>query len=173
MIILKPLSIENVKSFYNWINDEEVIKYSLSSFAQMKTKSAIDKWFLSLLSDENDLNLGIFLDSTNELIGYAGLCKISPSNQSAEYFIFIGAREQWGRGLGTAVSKQILHKGFIDYNLNRIMLTVSEPNVGGFKAYQKAGFQLEGRLREASLRDGQFHDKLIMSLLKSEWTEGT
>ncbi|SNR54751.1 GNAT family N-acetyltransferase [Hymenobacter mucosus] len=49
------------------------------------------------------------------------------------------------------------------------MLTVSEPNVGGVKAYAKGGFKLEGRLREACLRNGQFHDKLIMSVLKAEW----
>jgi RimJ/RimL family protein N-acetyltransferase len=35
------------------------------------------------------------------------------------------------------------------------MLTVSEPNVGGVKAYAKAGFKLEGRLREACLRNGR------------------
>ncbi|TGD81532.1 GNAT family N-acetyltransferase [Hymenobacter wooponensis] len=49
------------------------------------------------------------------------------------------------------------------------MLTVSEPNIGGVKAHTKADFKLEGRLREACLRHGQFHDKLIMSVLKAEW----
>ena len=47
--------------------------------------------------------------------------------------------------------------------------TVSEPNLGGLKAYEKSGFIIEGRLREASFRDNEFHDKLTMSILKSEW----
>ena len=49
------------------------------------------------------------------------------------------------------------------------MLTVSEPNIGGIKAYEKSGFRIEGRLREAVCRNNVFHDKIVMSLMKSEW----
>ena len=49
------------------------------------------------------------------------------------------------------------------------MLTVSELNTGGVKAYTKAGFVVEGRLRQAACRHGVFHDKLVMSVLKAEW----
>jgi RimJ/RimL family protein N-acetyltransferase len=52
---------------------------------------------------------------------------------------------------------------------NRVFLTVSEPNIGGRKAYKNAGFKFEGQLRQACLRDNEFHDKIIMSVLKSEW----
>ncbi|WP_348721651.1 GNAT family protein [Tenacibaculum sp. 190130A14a] len=37
------------------------------------------------------------------------------------------------------------------------------------KAYEKVGFTYEGNLREACFRDNAFHDKIIMSVLKSEW----
>ncbi|WP_321282548.1 GNAT family protein [Marinifilum fragile] len=40
--------------------------------------------------------------------------------------------------------------------------------MGGVKAYQRAGFKLEGRLRQACYRNGEFHDKLVMSVLKEE-----
>ncbi|MDQ2795507.1 MAG: GNAT family N-acetyltransferase [Bacteroidota bacterium] len=49
------------------------------------------------------------------------------------------------------------------------MLTVSESNTGGLKAYTKAGFIVEGRLRQAACRQGVFHDKIVMSVLKAEW----
>ncbi len=75
----------------------------------------------------------------------------------------------WGKGIGTEVTEQILKIGFSENKLNRIMLTVSEPNIGGIKAYERAGFKIEGRLRQASFRDNEFHDKLIMSILKLEW----
>ncbi|WP_299104106.1 GNAT family protein [uncultured Tenacibaculum sp.] len=47
------------------------------------------------------------------------------------------------------VTKEILNIGFKEYDLNRIFLTVSEPNIGGVKAYKKDGFKYEGNLREA------------------------
>lgn len=169
MIELKPLLAEHVSFFYKWIADEEVIRYSLSGFQKMKTTAHIDAWYDVLLEDGATYQKGIFLKGTDQLIGYAGICDISESNRSGEYFIFVGDKQEWGKGIGTEVSKQILQVGFEELNLNRIMLTVSEPNAGGVKAYEKAGFKLEGRMHEACYRDGAFHDKLIMSVLKREW----
>jgi len=169
MIKLRTLVKKDVSPFYKWINDEEVVKYSLSLFTKINTKKEINKWFSSLINDKNSNNLGIYLDATDELIGYTGFCNISKTNKSGEYFIFIGEKEAWGKGIGTKVTEKILKIGFIEHQLNRIMLTVSEPNIGGLKAYKKAGFKIEGRLREASFRDNKFHDKFIMSILKSEW----
>ncbi len=169
MITLRTLSKLDISPFYNWINDEEVIKYSLSLFRKINTKKEIEDWFFELIKNKKNITLGIFLDATNELIGYAGICDISETNKSGEYYIFIGEKKFWGKGIGTEVTQKIVEIGFNKYDLNRIMLTVSEPNVGGLKAYEKSGFKIEGRLREAAFRDNKFHDKLVMSVLRSEW----
>ncbi len=169
MITLKLLSKIDVTPFYKWINDDKVIRYSLSLFEKISTKKDIDKWFEELINDKKNINLGIFIENTNELIGYTGICDISKTNKSGEYYIFIGEKKMWGKGIGTEVTEQILKIGFAENKLNRIMLTVSEPNIGGIKAYERAGFKIEGRLRQASFRDNEFHDKLIMSILKLEW----
>ncbi len=171
MFQLKPLDPSDVKYFYQWLNDDEAIQYSLSLFQKISSEKEINNWFVNsvLFKEDKTLNLGIYLDNGNKLIGYTGLCNISKENKSGEYFIFIGDKNMWGRGIGTLITKQILKIGFINFNLNRIYLTVSELNTSGLKAYQKAGFVDEGRLREANFRKGKFHDKIIMSVLKSEW----
>jgi RimJ/RimL family protein N-acetyltransferase len=169
MVKLAPLHPEHVAHFYSWLQDPDVTQYSLSAFQHMKTTEQIDQWFAATLAQTNSLNLGIYLGETNALIGYAGLTGISATNHAGEYFIFIGEKAQWGKGIGTAVTKQILHLGFTRHQLNRIMLTASELNTGGVKAYTKAGFVVEGRLRQAACRQGVFHDKLVMSVLKAEW----
>ncbi len=171
MVKLAPLQAEHVANFYNWLQDPEVIQYSLTAFQVMKTPQQIDQWFAATLQQQNSLNLGIYLEETNALIGYAGLSGISTTNYSGEYFIFIGEKALWGKGVGTAVTKQILDIGFTSHQLNRIMLTVSESNTGGLKAYAKAGFVVEGRLRQACYRLGLFHDKIVMSVLKTEWRQ--
>ena len=169
MVKLAPLQPAHVAHFYTWLRDPEVIAYSLSVFQSLKTTEQIDQWFAATLQQANTLNLGIYWEETNALIGYAGLSGISATNQSGEYFIFIGEKAAWGQGVGTAVTKQIIHLGFTRHRLNRIMLTVSELNTAGLRAYTKAGFLLEGRLRQAACRQGVFHDKLVMAVLKAEW----
>lgn len=169
MIDLKPLTKENVTPFYTWLNDESAIKYSLSKFQKISSEKDIEQWYSNLLEDSENYTTGIFLTETQKLIGYAGICGISNTNKSGEYFIFIGDRSQWGKGHGTTTTHKVLKYGFNKLHLNRIMLTVSEPNIGGIRAYEKAGFKYEGRLRQACNRDGKFHDKIVMSILKSEY----
>ncbi len=171
MVNLAPLQRQHATCFYSWLRDPEVIEYSLSTFQTLKTTQQIDHWFAATLAQENCLNLGIYATENNALIGYAGLASISSTNHSAEYFIFIGEKAFWGKGIGTAVTKQIVSIGFTSHHLNRIMLTVSEPNTGGLRAYTKAGFVVEGRLRQACCRRGLFHDKIVMSVLKSAWQQ--
>lgn len=167
MITLKPLTSENLTPFYQWIRDEEAIIYSLSIFQGMKTDQQIKDWYTQSINDNRNSNHGIFVDGI--FVGYAGICGISNINKSGEYFIFIGDKNYWGKGIGTRVTQMMVKMGFEELDLNRIMLSVSVPNTGGVKAYERAGFVLEGRFREAALRNGEFHDKFVMSILKSEW----
>ncbi len=173
MIELKLLSKDNIAPFFIWLRDDEVIKYSLTIFQKLSSEDEIKSWFSNLLSNTKDYTLGIYLTSSGSLIGYAGICNISTINKNGEYFIFIGDKTQWGNGIGTITTQKVVKYGFEKLNLNRIMLTVSEPNVGGIRAYEKAGFKFEGRLRQSCFRDGDYHDKLIMAILKEEYDENT
>ncbi|MCK5677329.1 MAG: GNAT family N-acetyltransferase, partial [Flavobacteriaceae bacterium] len=86
MIKLKPLSKDNISPFYKWINDDEVIKYSLPLFLKISTKDEIDQWYKELIENNEIINFGIFLKTTDELIGYAGICDISEINKSGEFY---------------------------------------------------------------------------------------
>ncbi|OUJ68402.1 GNAT family N-acetyltransferase [Hymenobacter crusticola] len=169
MIQLLPLQLAQAPIFYRWLQDPEVIRYSLSVFQDLTTLPQVEQWLAATLQDPRSLTLGIYLADTGALIGYTGLSGISARNQSGEYFILLGEKRYWGRGLGTEVTRQVLARGFQELGLQRIMLTVSEPNQGALKAYLRAGFQLEGRLRQACYRQHAFHDKLVLAVLRSEW----
>jgi RimJ/RimL family protein N-acetyltransferase len=104
MYHLKPLQPQDVTPFYSWLNDREAIQFSLSLFQKLNTKEEIDIWYKELLSEKHNLTLGIFLEDNNKLIGYSGICSISEQNKSGEYFIFIGDKSLWGRGIGTLIT---------------------------------------------------------------------
>lgn len=46
---------------------------------------------------------------------------------------------------------------------------VFEDNARAIRAYEKCGFQKEGRLREATYRRGRYYDQLMMSILDHEF----
>ena len=82
MIKLARMQPEDGTCFYPWIGDPDVIRYSLSAFQTLQTPAQIDAWFMSTLQEQKSLNLGIYWQATNVLIGYAGLANLSAVNQS-------------------------------------------------------------------------------------------
>jgi RimJ/RimL family protein N-acetyltransferase len=53
--------------------------------------------------------------------------------------------------------------------LHRVSVRVLDYNLRAIRAYQKSGFVIEGREREAALVDGAWHDDLMMAILDQEY----
>lgn len=168
---LRPLELADSDLFYHWFLDREVTRYSLTHLVFPQSKIQTREWLEANLKNKSNFGLGIVSKNTNQLIGEAGVSKLDWVNRSGEYYIFIGDKNYWNRGIATEVTRLVTNYGFSELNLNRIMLTVSSENEAGEKAYKKAGFRQEGVMREACFRQGRFHDKILMSILRSEWVQ--
>ncbi|MDN5895808.1 MAG: GNAT family N-acetyltransferase [Nocardioides sp.] len=76
--------------------------------------------------------------------------------------------EARGRGLGTAAIIQLVEFGFSRCNLRRIHLQAIASNTGAIRAYEKAGFVIEGRQRQHAWVRGAYEDIVLMGILRSE-----
>ena len=63
----------------------------------------------------------------------------------------------------------MLAHAFERIGLHRVGLSVFAFNERAIHAYEKAGFRVEGRLRDAIMRDGRFWDEIQMGVLRDEW----
>jgi RimJ/RimL family protein N-acetyltransferase len=59
--------------------------------------------------------------------------------------------------------------GFSTLDLHRVQAIASSGNQASWKVMERLGMKLEGRLREANRKDGQWHDLLYYGILKREW----
>lgn len=166
---LRPLEIADADEFHAWASDSDVTQFSLSSYAYPQSKSDIVRWLTDINSSAKTISLGICCRESGRLIGYAGIASISSVNRCGEYFILIGDKDYWGRGLGTEVTKLITHYGFASLGLHRIELTAFSVNPAAIKAYEKAGYVHEGTKRESGFRNGQFLDKVLMAAICHDW----
>ncbi|MGI8760300.1 MAG: GNAT family N-acetyltransferase [Jatrophihabitantaceae bacterium] len=78
-----------------------------------------------------------------------------------------------GRGIGTAAIIQLVEFGFVRHNLRRIHLQAISSNVPAIRAYEKAGFVIEGRQRQHAWVRGAYEDIVRMGILRSEQTSST
>jgi RimJ/RimL family protein N-acetyltransferase len=63
----------------------------------------------------------------------------------------------------------MLRYAFRELNLHRVTLTVFEYNPRAIRSYEKAGFVVEGRLRNWLNREGRRWDMIHMGILREEW----
>ncbi len=146
-----------------WLNDPEVTRHMLRGVFPL-TAEGNAAFFQSVATSETDLVLAIE-NPEREHVGNVGLHRIDWIHRTAEFGILIGDRGQWGRGIGTEATRLICAHGFRRLNLARIWLGVLAEHEAAVRAYQRVGFEIEGRLREDVERDGRRVDKLIMGLL--------
>ena len=75
-----------------------------------------------------------------------------------------------GSGAGTRLLQAVLDWLYTNTDLNRLDLDVYVENELAERAYEKAGFQVEGRLRDYHRNtDGSFRDMWLMSILRTDW----
>ena len=75
-----------------------------------------------------------------------------------------------GRGVGTAAIIQLVQFGFVRRNLRRIHLQAIASNAAAIRAYEKAGFVIEGRQRQHAWVRGAYEDIVLMGILRSDQT---
>jgi RimJ/RimL family protein N-acetyltransferase len=170
-IRLRSNERSDLPKFVEWLNDPEVRRFL--SMSLPISQAAEEQWFENMLKRQpEEQSLGIEIQDGDgwRLVGNCGIFDIDWRNRSAEVGLFIGDKSCWNKGYGTEVMGLLLDHGFGTLNLNRIFLKVHPENLGGIRAYEKAGFVHEARLRQANFHQGRYCDHLVMSVLRSEWT---
>ncbi len=170
-IRLRPIEREDLPRYVAWFSDPEVRQY-LARYLPL-SMAGEEKWFEEALTrppDEQPLAIDLHTgEGTWRHIGGAGYQNIDWRNHSAEVGIAIGEKTLWNQGLGTEVMETLLSHGFETLNLHRVFLRVFADNRRAQGAYSKAGFVLEGRMRQAEFREGAYQDVLLYSVLRDEW----
>ncbi|MFX1427469.1 MAG: GNAT family N-acetyltransferase [Promethearchaeota archaeon] len=169
-VTLRPVKREYIESYLKWLNDPEITQY-LALYMPL-TRMMEEDWIENLKNRNDTIVFAITITDENnpeKLIGNCGLHNIDWKSRSAEVGIMIGEKEFQGKGYGTEAMEVIIRYGFEEVNLNRICLRVIDYNIRAIKSYVKIGFIEEGRMRQGHFKKGEYHDMILMSILRGEW----
>ena len=133
------------------------------------TRDRFDARLARTGADETTDSVSFVIDVDGTAVGGASLFGFDAFAHHAEAGISL-VRDFRGRGIGTIAITQLVEFGFVRRNLRRIHLQAIASNAGAIRAYEKAGFVVEGRQREHAWVRGAYEDILLMAILRAEHT---
>ena len=131
------------------------------------------------ITDEDEAGLGAYLAKRDAQLmiwepatgsrGFALFCEIGDPSGRVELRRL--ALDQAGRGQGRAFVAELVRHGFESLGAARIWLDASAENIRAQTIYTRAGFTLEGRLRQHWYRPSveRTVDLLLYGLLRTDW----
>ena len=160
------------KTYTRWSNNSQFWRLMDSGVTRPQSIKAVEKAFekyLEIEPEEDSFYFNIRTLDDDQLIGDIGLDGVNWAHGEVFVGIGLGEMDYWGKGYGTDAMHVILRYAFEELNLRRVTLNVFEYNPRAIRSYEKAGFQIEGRLRGGLLREGSRWDMIYMGILKEEW----
>lgn len=132
-------------------------------------EGAAERWIAGLApawADGAGIAWAITTRDSGKLVGAIGL-RLTPEHAMAELGYWIGV-PHWRRGYATEAGAAVLAFGFDNLGLNRIQARHLLRNPASGRVMAKLGMRHEGRLRQATCKDGRFEDLELYARLAGD-----
>lgn len=147
-------------------NDPEVLQ-NLSDTRKVNKKQQSD-WFQKLEADNKRQRLVV--KDGNKKIGLIRLDQIDYQNKSVCVGLDIDGAYR-GQGYSVPIYKKLFSFLFKENDYHRVWLLVADYNLRARHIYIKLGFKEEGIQRKSLLRNRNYSDMIMMSILQEEYNE--
>ena len=158
---LVPLDLRHLEQTRIWANDPEIMR--LMDRAESVSVAEHEAWFFSLADRSECLYFAIETTDAQLHVGNIWLFAIERRHRKAELRVVIGEAAARGRGYGSEAIDQLCQHAFARVGLHRIYAYVLAINPGAQRSFERAGFALEGRLRDDRWSDGLFVDTYLLA----------
>lgn len=166
---LIPFKEESISERYiGWLNDPEINRFLEVRFVH-QTYETVLAYVNSFYGDAEKYMWGVYPNATNYLIGTATLSEINRNHGRGVVGLMIGEKEYWDKGYGTEIIKLVVDYAFKRLGLHKVMAGVIDGNQASIKAFQKAGFEIEGRGKSHLFLDGEYYDHIYMGIISENY----
>ena len=161
-LILRRLLPNDLDSLFALYSDPEIRRYfPEGTLTYAETREELE-WFLNGHPTHPELGLWATIHKqTGEFMGRCGLLPWTIEQRPEVEVAYLLAKTYWGQGLGTEAAQAILHYGFQQLHLSRLICLIDPGNQASSRVARKIGMTLEKELE----LDGE--PTLIYSIHKS------
>lgn len=161
---MREWRLSDADSLVRHANDASVARNLDDFFPHPYEMEHAREWLQRCAREHPQTNFAVVVD--DRAIGGSGLrIRSNMHRRSAEIGYWLGAK-YWGKGIATDVLTAVTAYAFDHFDLAHLTAGVLERNVASARVLEKAGYVLEGRLRQNVTKDGVTMDELVYGIVR-------
>jgi ribosomal-protein-alanine N-acetyltransferase len=165
-LIIRPWTGSDADALVRHANNRKIWLNLRDRFPHPYTGADAQAWLAMRATDHGSPH-NFAIEFQHEAIGGIGL-EFFPDvhGKTAEIGYWLG-ESMWGRGFAAVAVKTVTNYAFATFDLRRIQATVYAWNPASARVLEKAGYELEGRLRNYIIKDGRVGDALMYAKIRN------
>ena len=167
-VTLRELHASDAPSLFALLTAEEVSRFISPPPATLQGFEKFIAWTLRQRTAGTYACFAVTLRGSDTAIGIFQLRELDPGFGTAEWGFAIGS-PYWGTGVFREGAELMVTFAFDAVGVHRLEARAAVRNGRGNAALRKLGAVQEGRLRQSFLKNGEYHDQALWTILDEDW----
>lgn len=168
MVTLRELRASDAPSLFAMLTTEEVSRFISPPPTTVEGFEKFIAWTLRMRDLGTYACFAVTVGDSDTAIGIFQLRELEKDFATAEWGFAIGSAF-WGTGVFMDGAELVVRFAFETVGVHRLEARASVKNGRGNGALRKLGAVQEGVLRRSFLKNGEYHDQALWSILDEDW----
>jgi RimJ/RimL family protein N-acetyltransferase len=167
-VTLRELRASDAPSLFSMLTTEEVSRFISPPPTTVEGFERFIAWTLRQRHAGTYACFAVTLEGSDTAIGIFQLRELEPGFGTAEWGFAIGS-SYWGTGVFQKGAELVINFAFETVGVHRLEARAAVRNGRGNGALKKVGAVQEGLLRKSFLKNGEYLDQVLWTILAEEW----
>jgi ribosomal-protein-alanine N-acetyltransferase len=167
-VVLRELRLSDAPFLLAMLSTDEVARFISPPPTSIEGFERFIRWTLNERQAGRYVCFAVVPAGSDTAIGIFQVRTLEPGFASGEWGFALGS-QYWGTGLFVQGAKLVLDFAFEVIGTRRLEARAVVTNGRGNGALRKLGAVQEGLLRRSFLRNGEYHDQVLWSILADDW----
>ena len=167
-LTLRELRVEDAPTLFSMLSTHETARFISPPPTTIDGFQRFVEWAIRERERGSYICFAIVPEGMTSAVGLFQVRALEPGFGTAEWGFALGS-PYWGSGLFLEGARLVLDFVFDAVGVHRLEARASIANGRGNGALRKLGAVQEGVLRRSFLRNGEYHDQVLWSVLKEDW----
>ena len=161
--MLRKWRLSDAKDLAAALNNEKILNNLRDGLPFPYTEQDARDYIAAMLASDEDSRFAYAITQNDRAIGSIGAFRQENIHRQTAELGYYLAEEYWGRGIMTEAIRQLCGIIFDTTDILRIYAEPFAYNTGSRRALEKAGFVLEGIMKNNAVKNGKVLDMALYS----------